>query len=618
MATSRPALLAGSRRPRRLPDLLIILVCVATLAPLMDAGFLWDDDLYIFGNPLIRRLGGIADIWFSTRSVDYYPLSNSLLWLEWRLWDGNPAGYHLVNLMLHAATAVAVYRMLALLRVPGAWLAGVLFAVHPINVAAVGWPAQTKTLLAAFLAVLCLSCWIRTLEGGGRAREAGIGTVVLYTAALLAKTSVVGLPVVMILVKWWRDRKISGRTTWLVLACLAIGIALGLVTMWFQYHRAIPPDLRGGPSLVHRIACAVRAFWFYVGKIFFPLRVSWMYGPWEDLPGWLLILQSAGLLLVCGVMWACRARSGGRGLMAAWLSFGALMFPVLGLFDIGYLLYAPVADHWAYTGAAALLAIEAAALAWVFRHATGRIRELWCVVVALLVLALAFQSHLRARLFRDQEVLWRDAVQKYPRAWFAWLSLGSAALMRGDMEQARSDLEMARSLKPDWPAVWVNLGIALARSGDMRGAEDAFREAVRLDEDDAHAHYNLALLYRRQGRDREAARHLEHTLRILPFEANALQALADLLIHTDDPELREPARAIKLATIACEVTEWRVPGLIETLAECYLAAGRPAAARRVLERAAVGVETGGSATFRRIARRLGLPAAKSEPVGEME
>lgn len=579
---------------------------------MLGAGFLWDDDLYIYGNRLIRRLGGIADIWFSTRPVDYYPLSNSLLWLEWRLWGGNPAGYHLVNLILHAATAVAVYRLLALLRVPGAWLAAVLFAVHPVNVAAVGWAAQTKTLLAAFLAALALAFWTRAMKGGDRTGRAGAWTAVLYVAALLSKTSVVGLPAVMLLVMWWRNRKVSGGAARLVLACLAVGIALGLLTMWFQYHRAIPPQLQGGAPPLQRVVSAIRAFWFYVGKILVPVRLSWMYEPWEDLPHWLLLSQSGALILVVVVGWAWRSRSVGRGLIAGWLSFGALMFPVLGLFDIGYLLYAPVADHWAYAGAAALLAMEAAAMALIFRRVTGWIRQIWCVVLAVLVVVLASQAHARARLFRNEEMLWTDAVRKSPRAWFAWLSLGNAALAKGDIQQATSYFHVVRSLKPDWPALWVNLGIALARSGDMEGAEDAFREALRLDGREAHAHYNLALLCRSQGRDREAARHLEDTLRLLPYEANALQALADLLIRTEDPDLRDPARAVELARTACEITGWHVPGLIRTLADSYFAAGWTNTARRVLKRAEAALAAGDNAAFRRAARRLGLPAAGTE------
>src|SRR5262245_5508469 len=105
----------------------------------MRAGWLLDDRAYITENDLIQAGNGLQRFWFSTEPADYYPLTFSLWWLEWRVWGANPVGYHVVNILLHSACAVGVWVVLRRLHIAGAWVAALIFAVHPVNVATVAW-----------------------------------------------------------------------------------------------------------------------------------------------------------------------------------------------------------------------------------------------------------------------------------------------------------------------------------------------------------------------------------------------------------------------------------------------------------------------------------------------
>ncbi|MDW8310476.1 MAG: hypothetical protein RMK20_13970, partial [Verrucomicrobiales bacterium] len=158
--------------------LTLVVATVLAYAPVFRAGFIWDDDFLVTANPLVTSPDGLRDIWFSTRPVDYFPLTLTSLWVEWKLWGLNPTGYHVTNVLLHAASALVLWRLLRRLAIPGAWWAALLFALHPVNIESVAWIAQRKNTLCMVFFLLSVWAYVRYLQGveGRGSKVEGRGT----------------------------------------------------------------------------------------------------------------------------------------------------------------------------------------------------------------------------------------------------------------------------------------------------------------------------------------------------------------------------------------------------------------------------------------------------------
>ena len=172
--------------------MLFALVLVAYL-PLWRAGFIWDDDTMLTGNRLVHARDGLRQFWCTRNAQDYWPVTSTSLWLEWRLWGLHPLGYHLTNLApAPGETCCCSGRSCGKLRIPGAWLAAMLFAVHPINVESVTWIAQRKNLMALLFALTTVFCFLNSgvLERAARQRTATLWyglSLVAFTLAMLSK-----------------------------------------------------------------------------------------------------------------------------------------------------------------------------------------------------------------------------------------------------------------------------------------------------------------------------------------------------------------------------------------------------------------------------------------------
>jgi len=596
---------AADSRPGRLWGWAAFLVA-ATLAaylPVGGAGFIWDDDTFLWRNPLILGADGLFRLWFTTEAPDYFPLTSTTLWLEWRLWGANPLGYHVVNVLLHAASAVLLWRVLARLKIPGAFLAAAIFAVHPVNVASVAWITERKNTLAMVLYLASLWFYLRAEEErelrppAGEAAAAAPGfsrfdalSLLAFLGALLSKTAVVPLPVVLLGLAWWRRGRLELRDLGRSLPYFALALAAGVVTVWFQYHRAMGAsqlDVRAD-SLGSRLAGAGWAFWFYLYKALAPLRLSFVYPRWQINPARVASYVPGLLILgLLGIGWRYRRGWGRPGLLGLGY-FLVMLLPVLGFLNIYFMRYSLVANHWQYFALIGPIALFAAGFTRAGRSMSAAAgRAGWPRVSAFgfslsafgLVLALGVLTGREAATYKNLKTLWTTTLARNPAAGLAHNNLGTLLLEEGRPAEAEAHFRQALALQPKAADVSSNLGGALLAQGRFAEAIPPLQQAIKLQPDSAQAHNNLGSALIRQGRMDEALAHFRRAVELRPGLASARGNLGGALLQAGqaDAAIAELQRALELEP---DLADAQV-----SLGNAWLAKGRGADAIACLEKA---------------------------------
>lgn len=340
----------------------LVVFALFVYGPSLTGGFIWSDDLSISGNELLRSTNGLYKIWFSTQPQDYWPLTNTSYWIEWRLWGLNPLGYHLTNVVLHCANAWLLWVILRRWSIPGAFLAALFFVVHPVNVVSVAWITQRKNTLSMLFFLVSVLCYDQ------RDRRSALWyglSIVAFLLAMLSKGSVAVLPPMLLLIAWWRNGRVTRDDVLRTVPFFVIAIALTLVNIWFQTHLA--GEAIRHATFAERLAGAGAVVWFYVYKALLPIDLSFIYPNFQievsQLVWWLPLLAMIGVTAF--LVWL-RDRKFGRAALFAWGFYLLAMAPVMGFTDVQFMKYSLVADQYQYLGLLAVCTAVAAALSWMF------------------------------------------------------------------------------------------------------------------------------------------------------------------------------------------------------------------------------------------------------------
>ena len=534
-----------------------LLVIVPYLPAMMWGGFVWDDHLYLVEAEPVRKLSGLWQIWFSPGELKehhYWPLTYATFWLEHKLWGFDPAGYHIVNVLLHLANTLLLWHLLRRLAVPGAWLVAAVFAVHPLHVESVAWVIARKDVLSGLFYLGALLAWLRFVEQANPRWY--VGSLVLYAAGLLSKSIVVTLPVALLIVHWWKQGRVTSTDLLRLVPFGVVGLVIVLGDLSFYWSGTTTSfDF----SFAERTLIAARALWFYAGKLLWPSGLAVIYPRWDIHVADPLALVAAVVLVVA--LWHFRQRIG-RGPLAGALFFAITLSPVLGFVDYNYMIYAFVADRFQYLAGIGVIAVGIGAAAC----GAGRLPDLWqkgaLGIAAMVLVVLGMQTWQQASIYRDEETFNRHIIALNPLARNAHRHLGNALYKQGRYEEALDAYRVAAEQRPNYAKVHGNLGMTLNKlerfeeaeaylrraitldpktkrryyhlgnalygQGQYAEAVDAYRVAAEQHPDDARIHSGLGVTLSGLERFEEAEAHLRRAIALNPRHMEALYALAKL------------------------------------------------------------------------------------------
>jgi tetratricopeptide (TPR) repeat protein len=515
MSKSRIVLVAGA--------LAVIIGCCVAYIPAMKAGFIWDDDYYVTNNPLITAPGGLYRIWTS-RAVtsQYFPLTYTSFWFEYRLWGFNPHGFHIVNVAIHIINSLLVWLVLRRLSIPGAWFASAVFALHPVQVESVAWVSERKNLLMLLFSLLSVLCWLELVLDNKKATKAFLfyaSSLFFFALALFGKATACTLPPAMLLILWLKRIPFTARRILQIVPFFIMAVGMGLFVIWWEHTHQGTGQVNLGLNLPARFLIAGRALWFYLFKLFLPVNLTFSYPRWNIDPAsvYQYLWPAASILLIASA-WLLGKRFG-RAIPAAILFFAVTLFPILGFISLYTFIYTFVADHYQYAACIGPIALVAAGGALFMRKSIPGIKFIVPMMAAIVLLTLGCLTFRQAGIYHDKMSLWSDTADKNPDSFLAHAQLYKMLFDQGNIAEAKPHLERALQLGPYllkisshvYAALYYQMGLVLEKQNRLSDAAEQYRKA--LDTTDFFeirmgANYCLAKILAHQNEIEQAREHL--------------------------------------------------------------------------------------------------------------
>jgi len=520
-----------------LQALLIIGAVFWIFSPVLHGDWLWDDDFYVTANPLLNDPARLWKAWFEPGSfIEYYPIEQSVQWAQWQMWHTDTFGYHLTNVILHVCSSLLIWYLFNKLDLKWAWLGGLLFAIHPVQVESVAWISELKNTLSLPPFLLAMCAFIDYEEN--KKRRDYLLALGFFLIAMLCKPTMVMFPVVLLLYLWWKQDRIKWSdlkvSTPFFTISLVLGITAILIGNWYtQSQGDLSSDSVPLGGVFSRLACAGSTLSFYFSKFFLPIELLPIYPQWTVNPP--SLLQFLPWLILGGViywLWTKRHDWGRHALMGLGFFFISLM-PFLGFNAISYMWFTWVMDHFLYIPTIGLIGLVVAGLSQINNSLSSSLRLCSIGIIVIAMLLLALKSHSYAEKFINEETLWTYTFQLNPQALPA-NDLGAALLQKGQVTEAIEQFEYALRIKPNYAEAHNNLGNALIGMGRLSEAMDHYNQALQIKPNYAEARNNLGCVFFKTGQFFGAIEQYRRALQINPDYVDAHDNLGTSFLQTGD------------------------------------------------------------------------------------
>jgi len=507
---AQPAPEAGPQSAWATPGVVAWLVLLAIVAfiyaPVSQYSFCnFDDPMYLTANAPVARglsLSGIRWAFTTTHTGMWHPLTWLAHMLGVQLFGLNPGAHHTINALLHFLNAGLLFTFLRLAAgsLPLGLAAAALFASHPLNVEAVAWASQLKSMLSASFFFLTLILWTRYVRSPSRRAYALVLGACLL--GLMAKPMLATVPFVLLILDVWPLRR--AQLGWLALVKEKLPFfALALASAWMMMAPGLAVVSAGeGVFAFSRVFVAAESCLFYIGKAVWPSALTIFYPP----PAWTAWRLAAALVVLsAATVLAWKLRSRRPAVLAGWLWFLAMLLPVSGIIEIGPHNFA---DRYFYLPGIGLILAVTGALSLNSRPAR--------LLLLLLTVLLTAASARQVRHWENSLTLWQHALRTAPSSSLLWTNLGDALRDSGANLEAAECFRKAIQLAPCDYLPLINLAVVYERLGRGGDALGAAQRAAAMAPGDAKVLTILGSFLRLAGRDREALSRLSRAVELNP------------------------------------------------------------------------------------------------------
>lgn len=512
---------------KQLIILFIILATIAAYWQLKGNGFVnFDDDIYITGNSDLQKgLTGESIKWafsFSNKTSYWHPVTWLSLMTDYELFGLNPTGYHLVNLLLHITNAVLLFlifnRMTAKLWA-SAFVAA-LFALHPLNVESVAWAVERKTVLSSLFWMLSILAYLRYVTRPDITRYALL--FICMTVGLMAKTMLVSLPAVFLLLDFWPLGRISGMKTdatcrnaaqhtffrlvlekspLLLLSISFVAISIFSLKEDGTTISSVPA------SFANKVANALVSYVSYIGKMLWPAGLGVYYPLQSSYPLW----QVGGATVILAAISAVAIMNIKKRpwILMGWCWYLGIMFPVIGFVRDG--LWPAMADRFAYLPLIGLFVIivwsgEELAIRW------PGYKKLLCATTCTAIILLTIRTHTQTAVWKDSVSLFEHLEKVTLNNGIAYANLGGAYHQKGNQQKAAEYFKKEQQLDPNSINGDLLQGTQYFENGNLAAAAEILKQALKKKDGSLHALFLLGKISEKTGDPEQAVAYYSKVL----------------------------------------------------------------------------------------------------------
>lgn len=582
----------------------------------------FDDDDYVTENPQVEA--GITRqslIWAFTTShaFNWHPLTWLSHMLDCEFYGLKASGHHFTNVLFHVVNSLLLLSVLK--RMTGSLYSSAfvaaLFALHPLRVESVAWLAERKDVLSSFFWMLTVVAYIRYAERPSIRRY--LPVVLAFGLGLMAKQMIVTLPFVLLLLDYWplarftlkglrlhrSVPKISVASTSRCilekLPLLVLSVITSIAVYRVQQGEGILRTWVDFPLNV-RLANALVCYISYIWKIIFPTSLAALYPhPGNSLPLWKPIVCFVILAFVSLVV-IQKVRKYPY-LAVGWFWYLGTLVPVIGLIQVGD---QAMADRYTYLPSVGIFII----VAWGAAELVAKWQYIKIPLAILVVIAvgvLTICTRMQVRYWKDGLTLYGRAVNVTKNNFIMHNHYGRCLLQKGNLEEALWHFNESLRINSAYLKPRKNIGKIYLAQGRYDEAVKHFNEVLIFRKDWFDLRYSLGLAYIHLGNYDQAIIHLTEAVELRPHSVLALNNLAWLWAAKKEAKYHDPEEAIRLAKQACELSNYKYPGILDTLAVAYAASGNFPEAVKTAEKAIELTETtGGEGLAKEIQKRLEL------------